>query len=364
MSSTTRVGIIGYGYIGQAIHTLLKKYQKYPTTFEVSVYDVNPLVHNDYPDVEILNGGKYEPAVMDNDIIIAATPYFSNIGIAEECFKHNVAYFDLTEDVAITNEIHQLCEQYNGTCMTQCGLAPGAVGVIAKLLMDELHYKHNVDMFLDVELRVGALPVSANNEIKYYFSWSPEGLINEYCNPCETITYGSHKSVDPLEGVETIVIDGVEYEAFNTSGGLGSLLSSLKKKQYSVINANYKTIRYRGHREKMSFLLNELGLKHRQDLLLPILRRAVPHIHNDVVVMFVQVIGRTPDNRLLSRQYSKRIYGIDDMSAIQLTTAAGVCAAVHWFARFGTGAKGVLSCEEITECISTNPFWNIVYDKE
>ena len=35
------------------------------------------------------------------------------------------------------------------------------------------------------KLRVGALPQHPNNVLKYSLTWSTEGLINEYGNPCQ-----------------------------------------------------------------------------------------------------------------------------------------------------------------------------------
>jgi saccharopine dehydrogenase-like NADP-dependent oxidoreductase len=51
-------------------------------------------------------------------------------------------------------------------------------------------------------------------------------------------------NVLPLEGLEEIEIDGTKYEAFNTSGGLGSLADSLARPGARM---NYKTMRYPGH---------------------------------------------------------------------------------------------------------------------
>ena len=79
------------------------------------------------------------------------------------------------------------------------------------------------DELRSVKLRVGALPQHPNNVLKYSLTWSTEGLINEYGNPCQAIVDGKVTDVAPLEGLEEIEIDGTLYEAFNTSGGLGSL---------------------------------------------------------------------------------------------------------------------------------------------
>jgi saccharopine dehydrogenase-like NADP-dependent oxidoreductase len=52
--------------------------------------------------------------------------------------------------------------------------------------------------------------------------------------------------VPPLDGLEALSLDGITYEAFNTSGGLGSLCESLHGRVEAL---NYKTVRYPGHCE-------------------------------------------------------------------------------------------------------------------
>ena len=63
--------------------------------------------------------------------------------------------------------------------------------------------------------------------LKYNLTWSTDGLINEYCNACDAIHDGTRISVLPLEGLEQFSLDGMHYEAFNTSGGLGMLAETL-----------------------------------------------------------------------------------------------------------------------------------------
>ena len=43
----------------------------------------------------------------------------------------------------------------------------------------------------DVKMRVGALPAFPTNALKYNLTWSVDGLINEYCHPCEAIRDGA-----------------------------------------------------------------------------------------------------------------------------------------------------------------------------
>jgi hypothetical protein len=91
-----------------------------------------------------------------------------------------------------------------------------------------------------------------------------------------------------LEECEAFSLDGVTYEAFNTSGGLGTLCETLAGK---VRNLNYRTIRYPGHAAIMKALLNDLRLRDRRDLLKDILEHAVPATLQDVVIVFVTVSG-------------------------------------------------------------------------
>ena len=45
-----------------------------------------------------------------------------------------------------------------------------------------------------VKMRVGALPQFPTGELKYNLTWSTDGLINEYCNPCEAIHAGKRSN--------------------------------------------------------------------------------------------------------------------------------------------------------------------------
>jgi len=111
-----------------------------------------------------------------------------------------------------------------------------------------------------VRLRVGALPQYPANALNYNLTWSTDGVINEYIEPCEAVVEGKLSEVPALAEREEFSLDGVTYEAFNTSGGLGTLCETLAGR---VRTLNYKTIRYPGHVAIMKALLNDLGLRHR-----------------------------------------------------------------------------------------------------
>jgi saccharopine dehydrogenase-like NADP-dependent oxidoreductase len=198
-----------------------------------------------------------------------------------------------------------------------------------------------------VKMRVGALPLYPHNWLKYNLTWSTEGLINEYCNPCEAIVNGKLTEVPPLQDNERLNVDGVEYEAFNTSGGLGTLCETWAGK---VKNLNYKSIRYPGHRDQIELLLKTLRFHEDRETLKTVLERSLPHTYQDVVLIFVTVTG-SMNGRLSQRSYVKKIYGVDNggdpWGAIQITTAAGLCAVLDLHANGSLPGKGLVRQEDV-----------------
>jgi saccharopine dehydrogenase-like NADP-dependent oxidoreductase len=252
--------------------------------------------------------------------VISSLPYFCNVAVAEVARETGMHYFDLTEDVGVTQAVRKLAEGAEQAFAPQCGLAPGFISIAANELI-----KH-FDTLVSVKMRVGALPQHPNNVLKYSLNWSTDGIINEYGNMCRSIVDGREVDVLPLEGLEQVEIDGTRYEAFNTSGGLGSLWETYAGKVKSM---NYKTIRYPGHCEQIRLLMNGLKLNHDRDTLKRILENAVPTTLQDVVVIYAAVTGYK-DGQLREENYVNKVYpqvvSGRLWSAIQITTAAGICS--------------------------------------
>jgi saccharopine dehydrogenase-like NADP-dependent oxidoreductase len=223
----------------------------------------------------------------------------------------------------------------------QCGLAPGLIGIIGKDLT------LNFDTLRDIELRVGALPRYPNGQMAYSFTWSPHGVINEYLNDAEAIHNRKRKNVPSLEGFEYINIEGQEFEAFTTSGGLGTLCETFEGK---VDTLNYKTIRYPGHGKLMKFLMYELILKEDKEQLEKILSNAKPPVEEDVVYVYAVVEG-WKNNTLSRKEYYKAFYPIEiegkQWRAISWTTAASLVAVIEMVAQGSLIQKGFLKQEEI-----------------
>lgn len=323
-----KVLLLGAGKIGQAVARLLHD----TGDFDVLVGDASAVARQRVKsrtgvrtvDVDASDVSAVTALLKDRQTVLSACSFDVNLAIATAALEAGVSYFDLTEDVDTTRQIKQLAERAKPgqIFMPQCGLAPGFVSIAAHALVEQFE---SIDT---LRLRVGALPVFPTNEMKYNLTWSTDGLINEYGNPCEAIVDGKRIEVLPLEGLEHFSLDGVDYEAFNTSGGVGTLCDTLADK---VRCLDYKTIRYRGHRDLIAFLMNELRLNSRRDLLKDILENSVPMTPQDVVLVFCTATGKK-DGRLTQITDARKIYHGEfrgeRASAIQITTAAALCAVV------------------------------------
>ena len=278
--------------------------------------------------------------IRGHEIVISACPFHLTPLIASAAVAEGAHYFDLTEDIASTRSVKALAANATVALVPQCGLAPGFISVLAYAMTRKL------DSLRDVHMRVGALPVYPTNALKYNLTWSTDGLINEYCNPCEAIIDGERRETLALEEIEAFSLDGITYEAFNTSGGLGTLCDTLEGR---VENLNYKTVRYPGHRDIVKVLIRDLRLGQRRALLKDVLEASVPMTTQDVVMVFVTVSGMR-NGRLTQESFAKKIYsatlGERLFSAIQITTAAGVCAMVDLHREGGLPSRGFVRQED------------------
>lgn len=338
-----KAAVIGAGKIGSTIASLLLGSGDY----EVLVIDQSAEALSDLDArattraMAIDNPHALAGALEGCFAVVNAAPYHLTTVVAAAAKAAGAHYLDLTEDVAASRVVRDLAKDAATAFIPQCGLAPGFITIAAWDLckhFDELH---------DVRLRVGALPRYPSNALNYNLTWSTDGVINEYCEPCEAIVGGKLREVPALEECEEFALDGVTYEAFNTSGGLGTLCQTLDGR---VRNLNYRTIRYPGHAAIMKALLNDLGLRNRRPLLKDILENAVPATLQDVVIVFVTVSG-LKNGHLMQETYVNKVYaqvvGGEMKSAIQITTAGAICAVLDLLAEGKLPTQGFIRQEDI-----------------
>lgn len=338
------VCIIGGGKIGQTIAAFLAESPNYSVT--VADQNLEALKAIDQSGVAITqidaaDAGAVAKTLQGFDAVISAAPFFLTPTIAEGAKRAGAHYFDLTEDVASTNAVRKLTQDADTVFMPQCGLAPGFVGIAGA------HLAAGFDSIETLSLRVGALPLYPTNALKYNLTWSTDGLINEYCNPCDALVDGHLVKTAPLEDLEILSVDGVDYECFNTSGGLGTLAEQLQGKARSV---SYRTIRYPGHRNIIKLLLHDLGLVRRRDVLKDIFETALPRTDQDVVLVYCTATGRINgelvERSLINKTSARQVNG-QHWSAIQITTAAGITGVVDMVRRGALAQSGFIAQEDV-----------------
>ncbi len=339
--------VVGAGRVGRTITHMLSAEAGY----KVRITDANPAAANAVADelasVEAWAGDASDPAQLQQAMngmqaVISAAPFTANPMIAETAAQEGLHYLDLTEDVQVTKFVKELAEDSSVAFVPQCGVAPGFVALAG------VHIIKQFDSVDSLTLRVGALPDQPNNRLKYNLTWSTAGLVNEYLHPCESLRNSKLTMVPSLEGKEELMIDGVAYEAFTTSGGVGTLCHSYEGK---IQRLDYKTIRYPGHLELIRFLVDDLRFRDHPDELVEIFHRSIPATRDDFVIVSIRGMGEV-DGRYEERTFWRKVDGqrIGDafFTGIEVSTAAGVCGVLDVLLSGKIAQQGLIRMEDVS----------------
>ena len=330
--------VVGLGKVGSLIASLLHE-----TGFEVTGSDLQ--LRKDFPfavkTLDVGNLDELQHSLQGFDAVISCLPYRFNIGVASVASKLGIHYFDLTEDVPTTKAILEMSKTSHAVMAPQCGLAPGFIAIVGASVASRL------DKVRNIKLRVGALPSNPSGLLSYAFNWSPEGVVNEYLNDCEVIEDGRHKWVSPLEWLEKIVIDGIQLEAFTTSGGVGTMCETYAG---IVDNLDYKSLRYPGHAQLMNFFFHELLMREDRQKAGEILVHAKPPVSDDVVYVHASAEG-WKHGKLVREEFVNAYRPLEIAGrrwrAISWTTAASACAVIELVSNGTLPDKGFIKQEEI-----------------
>jgi saccharopine dehydrogenase-like NADP-dependent oxidoreductase len=175
-------------------------------------------------------------------------------------------------------------------------------------------------------IAVGALPRNISGwspSDHYALSWSVDGLVNEYIRPCNIKSNGLITQVPALSVRSNVYIDGTKYEMAYTSGGVGSLVTELDR----VPNVRYATIRYPGHYDWVDRVVAES--RGQFDAIRKIFVETFPYTTDDVIVAYAEARGYDRSGKYVMNTFSDRFYGINGLTAIQSTTAAGGVAMLE-----------------------------------
>lgn len=202
--------------------------------------------------LDIQNDQALRKALEGVTLAVGAVSYQFNARLTKACIENGVHFLDLGGNDAIVDQQFELAAQARErdvAVFPDCGLAPGLAGILA------MHVYRQFDSCESLHLRVGGLPRHPRPPLNYMIVFSVHGLINEYKEPVRILEGGQPKTIPGMSGLEKLTFPQPfgELEAFYTSGGVSTLVKTLEGK---VDFLDYKTIRYKGHQEKIEFLMN------------------------------------------------------------------------------------------------------------
>lgn len=311
--------------------------------FEVHYADIikkNDCIYiKDLSDDELIKFFKYY------DVILGTADYSINAKLTKLAIEAGTNFCDLGGNNDIIDNQFQLdseAKKAGVIVIPDCGVAPGWAGLLAAYYVNELNDKAINGKTDEVIIRVGGLPQKSDLLLGYQLNWSARGLINEYKESCEIISDGITAFRESLEDLETLSIFNVEYEAFNTSGGLSTLGKTFANK---INNLSYKTIRYPGHCNTFK-LLKDMGFfeDSYRGILEEVLTKKLATKIPDKVIVYVKVkkhpyeIGEAIE-----------IYENENGSAMGQATGYGIALVAKMLAsgeiKNHTGSGGVFSGE-------------------
>jgi lysine 6-dehydrogenase len=360
--------VIGAGMMGSALAYDLSRS---PGVRKVIVADIDPqraarVAHSigGFAEARQLDTNRFQDVVAlmeEADVAVGATTYTHNLHLTKAAIQAKTHFCDLGGNMDVVNSQMALDAEAKSAdvcILPNCGLAPGMACVIAAGAAKK--FRH-VD---EMHIRVGGLPLQPRPPLNYQLVFSPEGLINEYIEPAEILQNTKVTTVDSMTGLEELEFPPPfgTLEAFNTSGGVSTLTRMFEGQ---IGQLDYKTIRYRGHCEKFSMLL-DLGfastepivagssIRTAREFFEELLRRKLPMNGPDVVLMRVTISGIT-DGVQSTLAYEMIDYYDEkaNMTAMMRTTAFPTSIIAQMVADGTISARGVAPPEQ---CVPLEPF--------
>lgn len=348
----TKVAIFGAGQIGRAVYKIITDLRKIAIPGDL-YHDVDAFVIDKvHPGFSLINNDMIvdmnEASVIAVELmlrtnkvthVINALPFSFNVKVASAAAAAGCSYIDFTEDDVMADKVQEIFKGTNLNCAVKCGLAPGFINYVGYDLVNK------IDTPDSLMISVGALPRTVSYdkghpEHSYNLSWSVDGLVNEYIRPCRIRKNGKETEVAALGGLVNVVLDGLEYEAAYTSGGVGSLVKDLT----NVPNVQYMTLRYPGHYKYVRSIVQDNHANF--DKIRKIFLETFPFNDDDVIVVYANATGKDKDGNLVRKSYSNKFYGVNGLTGIQSTTAGSGVAMLELM--LGGKVAGIVNHSEIS----------------
>lgn len=314
-----KIAVFGVGRMGQAISYAMSQLGYY-----VIGLDTNKGAIEEFKNHTGDNGKFYDCNEVNYkellsefecpEVVISSLPYHQTEEVGRFCVDSGIRYCDLGGRVDVSKSINDYAvQEASKPVMTDLGLAPGWVNILAE---EGYRNLYGGGSLITVEMMVGGLPgylESSDNPMRYKVTWSVDGLINEYRDDCIILEDSEVKTVKGMDGLIVVESEHLgKLEAFYTSGGASHTIDSMKNR--GVHNCSYRTLRYKGHRDIVRFLINDCGLDDKT--LEQIFIDGCGVANEDEVVIMARV---SKDNKTWDEE--KLIKSDENFSAMQKATA-------------------------------------------
>lgn len=347
-----RVIIFGAGNVGTALAGALSTLPSLAVTLADSTDEALDTARGFGIDARFRSGHlpcDLKAMAAGHDMIVAAVPDRTVPQIARLAAETGTHYLDFSRPTAETlATLAPLGGQR--AVLTGCGASPGLVETIATGLIRQF------SSIEDLTIRVGAIPRHAVNRLGYGRIWNMDGLFDEYLLPSAALRDGKPVTVEPLEGHESLAIDGAAFEAFVTSGGMTEDFADCG---VPIRNLTFKTIRHPGHLDYMRFLLDDLNLRKRRDMLKSLLCNGLPVVEDDVVMFFVTARGEA-GGRTIERSAFHRLappFQAGRFNALTRVAAGYAATLINLLTEGGvTGSGRIAHCDLPVGDILESPF--------
>jgi saccharopine dehydrogenase-like NADP-dependent oxidoreductase len=271
------------------------------------------------------------------DAVVAAVPTSATLRILRTAVHLGVHYLDLSDDVDVS-QLPQL-DNCRSAVIRQCGLFPG---LVSSLIVDLASQGSSNS---DLEINIGILPRTSENRLGYGIVWDVDGLLREYTRPAAGIQDGVLMDLPALSAERRIHIEGRDYEAFLSGGVTSSMRGYFTGKVRSLWS---RTMRYPGHLDYIRFLMDDLKLRTRPDILRQLLSNGLPEVTRDRVVLHLTATDLESGVET-RRTYTKHLVSSDsdDMTILQRAAASHVAAVLDLLRQGILPDRGVTIQEEI-----------------
>ena len=140
-----------------------------------------------------------EKLVSEYDITVSLLPYRYHSDVAVVCLRNGKSLVTTSYVQPGMNDLSETAKNAGVLFLNEIGLDPGIDHMSAMRIIDNIHNKGGkVDEFYSL---CGALPApeSANNPLKYKFSWSPKGVILASRNSALYLKKGRKVFIEPAD---------------------------------------------------------------------------------------------------------------------------------------------------------------------